>query len=101
MPDLVAAQQDRRLDDRGELDGALDILRRATERPQIANDRGDARGAVLGIAKRLAEVRRRRQRVECLGDLFEVRGDERERVVDLVRDARGQRTDRGHALAGA
>ena len=90
------------------------LLVAAREHPQVAHDVAHALGALARLGQRLARLvervarcRRRRhaagaadarrERRDLVPHEVDVGDDVRERVVDLVRDARRQRPDRRHA----
>jgi len=95
VPDLVPRDPDRRLELRADVRRRPAALAGARERAQRADDVPDPVRGVAGVRDRAREVQ---PRLELAAEEVEVRRDRCERVVDLVGDARGERSEPGHPL---
>ena len=98
--ELVFDDAERRIEHHAQIEQIRVARVLAGEGLEIEHDRGHALDAFARFGERLAGLaaRRRTHQRELLLDEREVCGDVRERVVDLVRDARGELSNRGHAI---
>ena len=99
--DLLAEQFEHVVDDRPRIDRLETNVVRTAEGAKVAGDRCDALDALLDGLERFARSLdgfARAGVVERGLELFEVRHDVSERVVDLVRDARGEGPERHDAI---
>ncbi len=99
--DLVAREGRRALDDAVHVHGPHRLVSRSTHPTQIAHEPRDPRRALRGLPEHLEPFGPAASLwgVDELGEQeLEVPGDDGERVVDLVREARRQRPHRRHAL---
>ena len=97
MADLVGGHLHREVEHALDLERIARLLVGARERRQAVHDVADPRHAPPGLLEHRLEVAGQRV-VELLRDQLEVRRHDRERIVDLVRHAGGEISDRGHAI---
>ena len=100
---LVGDETERGVGDLGEIDGAPALVVAAGEHLQSAHDLRHPVGAALRFRHRILQLGHQRRLLRCLGKLLgedrQVGDDRSERIVDLVRDARGQGPERRGPLA--
>lgn len=105
MPDLVPRHPQHRLHDGHHVDGPDQLFLGSGEDLQVAHDRAQPLGALVRVVEHLAQLAVLGREPVALGQLDDVAGRQlevgrhaRQRVVQLVGDARGQEAHRGHAF---
>ena len=96
-PCLVTDDGEHRLHDRGQVH-RLVASGGVRQAEQFVEDDPDSCDAFLGLRQHLLELDLGVRLAPELFEVVEVRGDERDGVVDLVREARGQGSHRGQCL---
>ena len=99
VPDLVGRHVDRELQHGTEVHHRAALLLGPREGHDATNDGADPLGALLAVERHGAQLRDvQRRDVERFDDEGDVRHHRREGIVDLVRNAAGQRAHRRKAI---